>query len=141
MSLASTHQMIDIQRTHQPRMALAQIRDSDQRHSSHQLRFQDFNEVLDTLLAVVDGVQKGSSHPDRCGAETHAFENVGAAANTAVDEDFELGEDGGAVELAFEEGHDCWRCAGCREKNVSISRFGSQGLGVQGTYVSRLRPP
>jgi hypothetical protein len=104
VSLASTHQMINIQRTHQPRMALTQISNTDERHGSRQLRFQDLDEVLDALLAVVDGVQKRTPHSDRRGPETHALEDVGAAAYAAVDEDFECREDGWAVELAFEEG-------------------------------------
>ena len=90
MSLPSAHQMIDIPRTHQARMALAQISDPNERHGSRQLRFQDLDKVLDAFLTVVDGVQKGSSHSDRCGAETHAFEDIGSAAYAAVDEDFEL---------------------------------------------------
>ena len=90
MSFPPTHQVVDVQSTHQPRMALAQISDTDERHGSRQLRFQDLDKVLDAFLTVVDGVQKGSSHSDRCGAETHAFEDIGSAAYAAVDEDFEL---------------------------------------------------
>jgi hypothetical protein len=109
MPLPSTHQMVNTQRTHQSRMALAQIRNPNKRHSSRQLRFQDLDKMLDALLAVVDGVQKGSSHSDRRGAETHALEDVSTTAYATVDEDFELREDCWAVELAFEEGHYGWR--------------------------------
>ena len=108
MPLPSAHQMINIQRTHQPSMALTQIRNPNKRHSSRQLRFQNLNKVLDALLAVVDGVQKGPPHSDGRGAETHALEDVSAAAYAAVNEDFELREDCWAVELAFEEGHYGW---------------------------------
>lgn len=93
-------------------MTLAQIRNPHERHSSLQLRFQNLNEMLDAFPAVVDGVEEGSPHSDRCGAQAHALEDVGAAAHAAVDEDFELREDGRAVELAFEEGGDCWGCSG-----------------------------
>jgi hypothetical protein len=48
--------MIDIQRTHKPRMTLAQVSNADQRHGSRQLRFQDVNKVLDAFLSVVDGI-------------------------------------------------------------------------------------
>ena len=82
--------MIDIQRTNQARMALVQISDPNERHGSRQLRSQDFDKVLDALLAVIDGIQERPSHSDRCGAETQAFEDLGSAAYAAVDEDFEL---------------------------------------------------
>jgi len=89
-------------------MALTQISNPDQRHGSRQLRLQDLDKVLHALLAVVDGIQERPTHSDRCGAETHALEDIGAAAYAAVDEDFELREDRRAVELAFEEGHYGW---------------------------------
>jgi hypothetical protein len=68
--------------------------------------------VLDAFPSIIDSVLKRPAHSHSRGTQTHAFKNVGAAAHATVDEDFELGEDGGAVELAFEEGNDCWWGAG-----------------------------
>lgn len=112
MSLPSAHQVIHIQRTHQARMALTEICNPHKCHGRGQLRLQDINEVLNAFLSIVDGVQEWSAHPDGCRSQAHAFEDVGTATHAAVDEDFELREDGWAVELAFEEGHDCWWGAG-----------------------------
>jgi hypothetical protein len=120
-------------------MALAEVRNSDQRHGSRQLRLQDVDEVLDAFLAIVDGVQERSAHANGCGAQTHALEDVGAATHAAVDKDFELREDCGAVELAFEEGHDRGGRSGCGD----ISIYGRVEIDVRSavSYVSRLRPP
>jgi hypothetical protein len=71
-------------------MTLAKISDTNQRHGSRQFRFQDVDEVLDALLAVVDSVQERSTHANSRGTQTHALEDVGAATHAAIDEDFEL---------------------------------------------------
>jgi hypothetical protein len=112
MPFSPAHQVIHIQRTHKPRVTLAEISNTHKRHSSRQLRSQDVNEVLNTFTSIIDSVQERPTHPNSCGTQTHAFEDIGASAHAAVDEDFEVGEDGGAVELAFEEGHDRWWRAG-----------------------------
>lgn len=73
--------------------------------------------MLDALVAVVDGVEEGAPEADGRRAETEAFEDVAAAADAAVDEDLEGVEDGGAVELAFEEGEEGGWGAECRGKS------------------------
>lgn len=93
MSLSSTHQMIHVQRTHKPSMTLTEISNPNQRHGSRQLRLQDINKVLDAFLAVVNSVQKWSTHSNSRSTQTHALEDIGAATHAAVDEDFELRED------------------------------------------------
>lgn len=93
MPLPTTDQMIQIKRTHQTRMTLTQIRDPHERHSSRQLSPQNLNKVLDTFLAIVDGVQERPAHAYCCGAETERFQDVGAAAHAAVDVHLEAGED------------------------------------------------
>lgn len=108
MPLTSAHQMIYIQGTDQARMTLAQIRDTHKRHGRCQLGLQDINKVLDSFLSIVDGIQERPTHSDSRRSQAHTFENIGAATHAAVDEDLELREDCGAVELAFEEGHDGW---------------------------------
>jgi hypothetical protein len=82
--------MINVQSTHQSCVTLTQVSDTDERHRGRKLRFQDVDEVFDAFLAVIDSVQERSPHSDRCGAEAHAFENVGTAAYTTVDEDLEF---------------------------------------------------
>jgi hypothetical protein len=71
-------------------MTLSQIRNSHQGHRSRQLRLQDLNKMLNTFPSIIDSVQERSTHSHSRGAQTHALEDVGAAAHAAVDEDFEL---------------------------------------------------
>ena len=106
MPLSPAHQVIHVQSAHKPSMTLIEISDTNQRHGGRQLRLQDVDEVFDAFLAVIDSVQEWSAHANGGGTQTQALEDVGAATHAAVDDYFELREDCGAVELAFEEGHD-----------------------------------
>lgn len=112
MPITPRHQGVQIPSMHETRVALLQTRDSNQAHGRRELVLDNVDQMFDALLAVVHGVEEGSAHSDRGGAQTEALQHISAAADTTVDEDFELREDGGAVELAFEEGDYRWWGAG-----------------------------
>lgn len=59
------------------------------------------NEMLDTLLAVVQSEEEWSAHANCCGTKAHALQDVMATADATVNIDFELLEDRWAVELAL----------------------------------------
>lgn len=60
------------------------------------------------LFPVIERVQKGAAEPDGRGAEAEALEDIGAAADAAVDEDGEAGEGKGVVLADVEEGEEGW---------------------------------
>lgn len=106
MSLPPRNHPIQLPRPNISCIALLQTRNPHERHRRRELLPQNLHQVLHALLPVVDGVEEGAAEPDGCRAQAEAFEDVGAAPDAAVDEDLEVVEDGGAVELHFEEGEE-----------------------------------
>lgn len=63
------NQRIQFPRPHQTRIRLLDVRDPDERHRGCEFGFEDLDQVFDTFLAVVDGVEEGATEADGCGAE------------------------------------------------------------------------
>ena len=103
MPFGTRHQMVNLQRTHQPRMTLHQIRNANQTHGGLELVTHDIDEVLDALLAVVQRVQEGAADANGRGTQTQGLQHVGAAPDAAVQEDLERVEDVRAQAVQFEE--------------------------------------
>lgn len=59
--------------------------------------------MLHALLPVIKRVQKSPPYRYRRSAQTERFEDIGAAAEAAVDVDFQMIEDVGRASLEFEE--------------------------------------
>jgi hypothetical protein len=48
------------------------------------------DEVFDTLLTICQRVQEWSAHSDSFCTEAQSFDDIGAASNTAVNENFKV---------------------------------------------------
>lgn len=102
MLLPSRHHPVKLRRIHKTCIALTQVRNTNKRHGDLKFLLHDVEEVLNALVAVIESVQKGSAEAHSGSSMTETLEHVTAAPYAAVDENFELVEDGGTVELAFE---------------------------------------
>ena len=103
MALSSRNQVINLGSIDQTRMGIFQPRNADQLHTDSQLVCQNPRQVCDAFEAVVQSVQIRSAKSNGRGAQTESFENVGSAANAAVDEDLEFAKDGRTYFMQLEE--------------------------------------
>jgi hypothetical protein len=108
--LLARDQMIQIPRIHQLGPHLLQRPDPTIPHRHLQLIPHNLQQMLHPRLAIRRRVQHRPAQPDGRGAQGEAFEDVGAAADAAVDEDgerfFAGGEDAREAPVAFKQGQD-----------------------------------